>query len=168
MRREGVGRSGPNLEPKMMRVYVTHGPRSGLDIGRKVGPCLGSRRRWMLGSVHAFFQAVHAANAYRPRFQVRAQPSYSVSWVDLGIHPKTVKENQVTYTNTRHEQYHKRPHEGTPPSLNNGQRWREDGAYQGRWPRRNPSTAGRRLRRPLGSRRRLRPQASRYIPGSSP
>ena len=27
---------------------------------------------------------------------------------------------------------------------------------------------GRRLRRPLGSRRRLRPQASRYIPGSSP
>jgi len=28
--------------------------------------------------------------------------------------------------------------------------------------------AGRRLRRPLGSRRRLRPQASRYIPGSSP
>ena len=28
--------------------------------------------------------------------------------------------------------------------------------------------AGRRLRRPLGSRRRLRPQAARYIPGSSP
>jgi len=28
--------------------------------------------------------------------------------------------------------------------------------------------AGRRLRRPLGSRRRSRPQASRYIPGSSP
>ena len=28
--------------------------------------------------------------------------------------------------------------------------------------------AGRRLRRPLGSWRRLRPQASRYIPGSSP
>ena len=28
--------------------------------------------------------------------------------------------------------------------------------------------AGRRLRRPLGSRRRLRPHASRYIPGSSP
>jgi len=32
----------------------------------------------------------------------------------------------------------------------------------------NRGAAGRRLRRPLGSRRRLRPQASRYIPGSSP
>ena len=30
----------------------------------------------MLGSVHAFSQAVHAANTYRPWFQVRARPPY--------------------------------------------------------------------------------------------
>jgi len=48
-----VGRSGPNLEIGTMRVYVTNGPRSGLNIGRKVDPCPGSRRRWVLGSVHA-------------------------------------------------------------------------------------------------------------------
>ena len=36
------------------------------------------------------------------------------------------------------------------------------------WARPHAAAAGRRLRRPLGSRRRLRPQASRYIPGSSP
>jgi len=59
-----------------MRGYVTNGPRNGLNIGRKVGPCPGSRRRWVLGSVHAIFQAAHAANTYRPRFQVRTRPSY--------------------------------------------------------------------------------------------
>jgi len=42
-----LGRSGPNLEPGTMRVYVTNGPRNGLNIGRKVGPCPGSRRRWV-------------------------------------------------------------------------------------------------------------------------
>ena len=70
-----IGRSGPNLEPGTMRVYVTNGPRNGLDIGTKVGPCPGSKRRWVLGSVHAFSQAVHAANANRPKFQVRTCPS---------------------------------------------------------------------------------------------
>jgi len=70
-----VGRSGPNLEPGTMRVYVTNGPRNGLKIGRKVGPSPGSQRRWVLGSVHAFSQAVHAANTYRPRFQVKTRPS---------------------------------------------------------------------------------------------
>jgi len=65
-----LGRSGPNLEPGTMRVYVTIGSRNGLHIGRKVGPCPGSQRRWVLGSGHAFSQAVHAANTYRPRFQV--------------------------------------------------------------------------------------------------
>jgi len=49
-----IGRSGPNLEPGTMRVHVTNGPRNGLNIGRRVGPCPGSRRRWVLGSVHAF------------------------------------------------------------------------------------------------------------------
>ena len=63
---------GPNLEPGTMRVHVTNGRRNGLNIGRKVGPFVGSRRRWVLGSVHAFSQAVHAANTYGPRFQVRA------------------------------------------------------------------------------------------------
>jgi len=45
-----VGRSGPNLEPGTMRVYVTNGPRNGLNIGKKIGPCSGSRRRgcWVL------------------------------------------------------------------------------------------------------------------------
>jgi len=69
-----LGRSGPNLEPGTMRVYVTNSPQNGLNIGRKVGPCPGSRRRWVLRSVHAFSQAVYAAHTYRPRFQVRTRP----------------------------------------------------------------------------------------------
>jgi len=48
-----LGRSGPNLEFGTMRVYETNSPRNGLHIGRKVGPCPGSRRRRVLGSVHA-------------------------------------------------------------------------------------------------------------------
>ena len=32
-----------------MRMYVTNGPRNGLDSVRKVGSCPGSRRRWVLG-----------------------------------------------------------------------------------------------------------------------
>jgi len=60
-----VGRSGPNLEPGTMRVYVTNGPRNGLDIGRKVGPCPGSRRRWVLGSVDACSQAVNTVPGFR-------------------------------------------------------------------------------------------------------
>jgi len=70
-----VGRPGANLELGTMRVNVTNGRRDGLSIGRKVGPCLGNRRRCVLGGVHAFVLAVHAANTYRPRFQVRARPS---------------------------------------------------------------------------------------------
>jgi len=70
-----LGRSGPNLEPGTMRVYVTNGPRNGLNIGRKVGPCPGSRRRWVLGSVRVFSQAFHAANTYRPRCQVKTRAS---------------------------------------------------------------------------------------------
>jgi len=42
-----IGRSGPNLKPGTMRVYVTNGRQNGLNIGRKVGPCPGSRRRWV-------------------------------------------------------------------------------------------------------------------------
>jgi len=34
----------------------------------------------MLGSVHAFSRVVHAANIYRPRFQVRTRPSYCTSY----------------------------------------------------------------------------------------
>jgi len=70
-----VRRSGPNLESGTMRVYITNGPRNGLNIGRKVSPCPGSRRRWVLGSVHALSQPVHAAETYRHRFQVKARPS---------------------------------------------------------------------------------------------
>jgi len=70
-----VGRSGPNLEPGTMRVYLTNGPQNGLNIDRKVGPFPGSRRRWVLSSVHAVSQALHAENTYRPRFQVRTRPS---------------------------------------------------------------------------------------------
>jgi len=34
---------GPyNLEPGTMRVYVTNGPRNGLNIGGNVGPCPGT------------------------------------------------------------------------------------------------------------------------------
>jgi len=39
--------------------------------------------------------------------------------------------------------------------------------YMWKGPNGTRGAAGRRLRRPLGSRRRLPPQASRYIPGSS-
>jgi len=63
-----------------MRVYVTNGPQNGLHIGRKVGPCPGSQRRYVLGSVYASSQAVYPANTYRPRFQVRTQPSYGAGW----------------------------------------------------------------------------------------
>ena len=73
--RPRVARSVPNLEPGKMCVYVTNGTQNGLNIGRKVGPCPGSRRRWVLGSVCACFQVLHAANTYRPRFQVRTRPS---------------------------------------------------------------------------------------------
>jgi len=44
-----LGRSGPNLEPGTMRVYATNGPRNGLNIGRKVRLCPGSRGRWVFG-----------------------------------------------------------------------------------------------------------------------
>jgi len=71
-----LGRSGPNLEPGTMRVYLTNGPRNGLNSGRKVGPCPGRRRWWVLSSVHAFSRAVHDANTYRPRFHVRTRPYY--------------------------------------------------------------------------------------------
>ena len=72
IRLKRVERSVPNLEPGTMRVYVTNGQRNGLNIGRKVGPCPGSRRRWVLGSGHACSEAGHAAHTYCPRFQVRA------------------------------------------------------------------------------------------------
>jgi len=42
-------RSGPNQEPGTIRVYVTNGQRNGLYVGRKVGPCPGGRRRWVVG-----------------------------------------------------------------------------------------------------------------------
>jgi len=59
-----------------MRVYVTNGPRNGLNMYRNVDPCPGIRIWWVLGSVHATYQAVDAANTYRPRFQVRTRPAY--------------------------------------------------------------------------------------------
>jgi len=68
-----------------MRAYVTNGPRNGLHIDRKVGPCPGSRRRWVLGSVDGFSQAAHAANTHRPRFQVRAR-----SWLQDTLKRKLV------------------------------------------------------------------------------
>jgi len=73
-------RSGPNLEPGTMRVYVANSSRNGLNIGRKVGPCPGTRRRWVLGSVQASSQAIHAAITDRPRFEVKARPSYMYVW----------------------------------------------------------------------------------------
>jgi len=66
-----LGGSRPNLEFVTMRVYVTNAPRSGLNNGGKVGPCSGSRRRWVLDSGHAVSQVAHAANTKLPRFPVR-------------------------------------------------------------------------------------------------
>jgi len=114
-----VGRSGPNLEPGTMRVYVTNSPRNGLHIDRKVGPCPGSRRRWVLGSVHGFSQAAHAANTDRPRFPslFRVNPIVSAGKSSLSTnrccptHPQRVsfplfrpslreEDQQVTHTHT--------------------------------------------------------------------
>ena len=41
-----LGRAVPNLAPRTMRVSMTNGRRNGLNFGRKVDPCPGSRRRW--------------------------------------------------------------------------------------------------------------------------
>ena len=49
-------RPGPKLEPGTVVVYVINASRNGLNIGRKVGPCPGSRRWWVLGSAHACFK----------------------------------------------------------------------------------------------------------------
>jgi len=37
-----VGRSGPNLEPGTLVVYVIHSSQNGWTIGGKVGPCPGT------------------------------------------------------------------------------------------------------------------------------
>jgi len=55
---EPVGRSGPNLEPGTMRVYVTNGRRNGLNICKKVGPCPGSRRGLELGLTRPSYLAL--------------------------------------------------------------------------------------------------------------
>ena len=65
-----LGRSGPNLEPGTMRVYVTNGQRNGSNIGRKAGPCPGSQRRWVLGSVHAFFKPFMPQTHIVPGFRL--------------------------------------------------------------------------------------------------
>jgi len=50
------------------------------------------------------------------------------------------KRNRA-HTQTHDQNNIKRPHEGTPPSLNKDRRWRDDGAYYlpcpGGWPRRS-------------------------------
>ena len=53
-----------------MRGYAMNDPRSGLNIGRKVGPRPVGRRRWVLGSGHAVSQALHAANTTVPGFRL--------------------------------------------------------------------------------------------------
>ena len=65
----GLGMSDSNMEPGTMRVYVTHGPRIGFNIGGKVGPCPGTGAGgcWECSCIS---QATHTANTYRPRFQV--------------------------------------------------------------------------------------------------
>jgi len=68
-----------------MRVYVTNGPRNGWDIDRKVGRCPERRRQWVSGNVRASSRALHAADTYRPRFQVRTRPSYKKT--PLGVWP---------------------------------------------------------------------------------
>jgi len=90
-----LGTSGPNLELGTMRVHVTNGGLlNGLNIARKVGPCPRSRRRWVLGSVRAFSEALHAENTYRPWFQVRTQPFYLSIY--LSIYRSMYKENNPT------------------------------------------------------------------------
>ena len=98
-----IGRSGPNLEHETMRVYLTNGPRNGLNIGRKVGPYPGSRRRWVLDSAYAFSQAVYATNPYRLRFQVRTRLSYILTPVESAGKPPAaavVAARAYIYTHT--------------------------------------------------------------------
>ena len=80
-------RVGPNLEPGTMRVYLMHGTRNGLNIGRKVGPCPIARRLWGLGNAQAVDQLVNCVCTQRPRFQVRVHPSYIL--MDAGLFPPT-------------------------------------------------------------------------------
>jgi len=61
------------------------------------------------------------------RASVKSVPVNSVPVKSEEAFP--VQEKQVTHTNTRPEQDHKRPHAEPPLSLNNDRRWRGDGAY---------------------------------------
>ena len=46
-------------------MYVTHGPRNGLNIGRKVGPCPRTQTRWGLGGVRGKGERVTIAQRRR-------------------------------------------------------------------------------------------------------
>jgi len=49
--------------------------------------------------------------------------------ITLGKDGRDAEGAQLTHTNTPQEHHQKRPHEGTPPSLHNDRRWRDDAAY---------------------------------------
>ena len=86
----------------------------------------------------------HERSAWQPR-EVGLREDVGRGWVVCAVQARGrksrrgVKEEQVTHTNTPHEQHYKRPHPGPPPSLNSDRRWRGDSAYHlphpGGWPR---------------------------------
>jgi hypothetical protein len=72
----GLGRSGPNLEPGTVRVYVINGLIHGLNTtehppspGYRAGPDLPT-------NVQAVSRAVSYVNTHRPRSQVRVNPTF--------------------------------------------------------------------------------------------
>ena len=71
-----LGSSGPNLEPGTVCVCGMNGLRKGMN-NTQHPPSPASRAGTDLPTnVQAVSQAVSYVNTHRPRFQVRARPSY--------------------------------------------------------------------------------------------
>jgi len=73
-----VARSGPNLKPGTVCVCGMSGLRKGMNTTQHP-PSPTSRAETDLSTnAQAVSRAVSSVNTHRPRFQVRAQPSYEV------------------------------------------------------------------------------------------
>jgi len=78
-----IGRSGPNLEPGTMRVYVTNGPRNGFNIGGNVGPCpaTGDGGCWVV--FMAFLKPLMPRTHTVPGFRLGPDPPSLGSHLDV-------------------------------------------------------------------------------------
>jgi len=84
-----VGRSGPNLQPKTVCVCGIGGLRKGMHTTQH--PPSSASRAWTdpPTNVQAVSRAVRYANTHRPRFQIRARPSYTSSSYLIGAAPSS-------------------------------------------------------------------------------